>query len=49
MAAKRIHGRWVVFMQALGLASAWAIALGLVAGTIGVFAFAITRGAGIGG
>jgi hypothetical protein len=45
MATKVIHSRWIVFLQALGLASAWAIAVGLYAGVIGVVAYTLTGGA----
>lgn len=48
MATKQIHSRWVVFLQALGLVTAWTIAIGLYAGVIGVVAYTVTAGA-IGG
>jgi hypothetical protein len=44
MAVNRIHGRWVVFMQALGLAAAYAISVGLLAGAVSVVAWALTGG-----
>ena len=45
MAKKLIHSPWVELMQALGLATAWAIGIGLYAGVIGVVAYTLTGGA----
>ena len=42
MALNRIHGRWAVFLQAVGLVSAYIAAIGLVAGALGVVACTLT-------
>jgi len=45
MTEKQIHSPWIVLMQALGLATAWTIAIGLYAGVLGVVAYTLTGGA----